>query len=106
MIIWYYSHILTSCSDCCGELFLAAALVLVAVTEGFVAPSTANRGQTQLFAEEKKGGFFGAISNFFEEHEDKKERLFKCIKVYIELLAFTFTFIPDCYHVMESSVWG
>ena len=47
--------------------FFLAAVVLAAATEGFVSPSTANRGQTQLFAEEKKGGFFGAISNFFEE---------------------------------------
>ena len=47
--------------------FFLAAVVLAAATEGFVSPSNANRGQTQLFAEEKKGGFFGAISNFFEE---------------------------------------
>ena len=46
-------------------LFLAAALLVVA-TEGFASPSTGNRAQTQLFAEEK-GGFFGAVSNFFEE---------------------------------------
>lgn len=47
--------------------FFLAAFLMVAATEGFVTPSTATRGQTQLFAEEKKGGFFGAISNFFEE---------------------------------------
>lgn len=49
-------------------LFLAAAL-LVAAIEGFAtAPSKAGRAQTRLFAEEeKKGGFFGAINNFFEE---------------------------------------
>ena len=36
----------------------------------------------------------------------KKELVFKCIEVYIELYALTFTSIPDCYHVTESSVWG
>jgi len=44
-------------------LFLAAALLVVA-SEGFTNPSTGLRPQTQLFAEEKKGGFF---SNFFKE---------------------------------------
>ena len=52
-----------------SALFLAAAL-LVVMAEGFATtPSTGCRAQTQLFAnkEEKKGGFFGAVSNFFEE---------------------------------------
>lgn len=40
---------------------------MVVATEGFTTPSTGNRAQTCLFAEEKKGGFFGAVSNFFEE---------------------------------------
>lgn len=51
-----------------SALILAVALLVVAA-EGFATtPSTAKRAQTQLFAEEeKKGGFFGAVSNFFEE---------------------------------------
>ena len=55
-----------------SALIVAAAL-LVVTAEGFaVTPLTVTRAQTQtqtrLFAEEeKKGGFFGAVSNFFEE---------------------------------------
>lgn len=51
-----------------SALILAVVLLLVAA-EGFAtAPSTGKRAQTKLFAEEeKKGGFFGAVNNFFEE---------------------------------------
>lgn len=49
-----------------SALLLAAFLLLV-VSEGFTTPSTGRQVQTHLFAEEKKGGFMGAISNFFEE---------------------------------------
>jgi hypothetical protein len=51
-----------------SALILAVTLLVIAA-EGFAtAPSTGKRAQTQLFAEEeKKGGFFGAVNNFFEE---------------------------------------
>ena len=51
------------------QALLLTAAVLLASAEGFATiPSTRRQGQTQLFAkDEKKGGFFGAINNFFEE---------------------------------------
>ena len=55
-----------SINNYAAQLLLAAALLGVLV-EGFANPSTGNREQTRLFAEEKKGGFFGAVSNFLVE---------------------------------------